>query len=110
MKVLTIRRQVHSGKLAVELARVPGLEPVQPAGSVWPVSAFSLTTEGGVTRLLVPDAVNEAAVLAVIAAHDETPPSRQPTPRGVALSALRGAATPAEVAQAVVNYLETRQD
>lgn len=86
MKILTFNRPNDLSLLHDELiAAIPGLEPqpvpgeFSPDGS--PVLAPVMTVEGlgNDISVGVPDNVDEPAVAAVVAAHDETTP--RPDPR-----------------------------
>lgn len=81
MKRLTYTKAHRLPKLQEELAAVPGLAPVEvPDPGIgtpgpWYESPFTIGSQGDEIELWVPDATDEQAVAAVVAAHDETTPS-----------------------------------
>lgn len=79
-KRLTISRRHHLDKLHDELlAAIPALAPkANDAGEREAV--FTLSGDGGELVLEIPDDVDEAAVAAVVNAHDPTPPPPPPPP------------------------------
>ncbi len=80
MKRLQYTRQVNLGRLNDQLlAQIPALAPVPGPGG-FPTAVFTL--EGDATKAIVtvPDAVDQATVDAVVAAHDGTPTVPPPAP------------------------------
>lgn len=91
MKTLHYVKAHHAGKLMSELqAAIPALRPVVGALGL-PEAAYSLTHTGTDLWLTVPDAVDEAAVAAVVNAHDGAPPA--PTQDDTDLADVRAALT-----------------
>lgn len=71
---LTYSHQNSLPKLLDELlAAIPALRPVPAGDGGLPVAVLHLWGDGDSITLEVPDAVDEAAVTAVVAAHDPTP-------------------------------------
>src|SRR5689334_19091339 len=72
MRAIAVMRPVFVERLVTELSALPALAPT-PGPLGLPEARFYVTTAEGVVTLLVPDDADEAAIGAVIAAHDPTP-------------------------------------
>lgn len=87
MRTLTVTRPHHLAKLTHELlAACPELAPrlipdaQLPNGAPVRAASFKLMATGNTLRIVVPDDADDAAIQAVIAAHDPTPPPAPPVP------------------------------
>lgn len=93
MKTLTYTQPHHLSTIHDELiAAVPALAPEVGADGRR-VARASVSGDGSTLTLRVPDDTDEAAVLAVVEAHDPTPPPPPPDPDAELAAAITAVST-----------------
>jgi hypothetical protein len=86
-KLITRTRTHHLGKLHTELeVAISNLRPVVNQNGV-KEAKFSISGDGSIVKLWVPNDVTEVEVDAVLRAHNPTSPAAVPTPRALYASA-----------------------
>lgn len=92
MKKITFDQPHYLSKLHDELlAAIPQLQPVEVDGERWAVVAVG--GDGQTLTLRVPDSADEAAIRAVVEAHDPTPPAPPPDPQAELAAAIEAVDT-----------------
>jgi hypothetical protein len=92
MKTLTFTQAHHLGKLHDELlAAIPALQPTGTGDERQAV--MTVSGDGQTLTLQVPDGADEAAIQAVVAAHDPTPPAPPVDPDEELAAAIRAVDT-----------------
>lgn len=87
MKKLTYTKANFLTKLHEELLALPALQSAVGA-SGYREAVFTIFGDGNTVTLVVPDGTDEAAIAAIVNAHDATPPAPKPTAKQTVDAAL----------------------